>query len=856
MKDFSVKLFRLLIFRSSVLLWLFLSANLASAQVIRDRTLQSPSHARLEQNTFIITGGTRRGSSLFHSFQRFSPADRTASFRGVAAAINNVFVRVTGSEVSQINGAIEVLQPNGSISSANLFLLNPNGILFGAQASLNLGGSFLATTANQINFNDNIRFSAIDPQPLPLLKISAPVGIQFGDRPASIIDRAAPRSDNQGNLVLDAQGNLIGGLQVQSGQTLAFLGGTLELPGGWLVAGGGLTTAGGHIELASVINSGQVLLTQTGRDFRFSYDQIRNFGDISLSDFARLDASGVGGGSIQLHGRSIAIDDSLILANTYGNQNGQGILIHAAQLALDHRAFIAASTIGAGRGGNIRIQADQFAIRHAAQVEANVGDDFDGAITRATGQGGNLFVTANTIQIGGQDSGLFARPTAEDTTPRSRSGTLSIAADRLSVTGGAQISTTNLGAGRSGELAVQASEIELAGVALNRNGAPILQNQLPIVSALVAGTTSIGRGGDLDVETQRLNVRDGAVLQTSTLSSGNAGNLRIQADQVSVSGIAPGGRFPTGILALSGGIPGTRFGGFPNATGNGGNLSLTARSLSVQDGAVIAAGSLNSAQNVRAGDLTVNANIISLDNQAGLLANTNSGNGGSMRLGVERLLVLQQGSEISTTAGSASRGGNGGNIAIDASNGFIVSIPFENSDITANAFSGSGGTVEITTQGIFGLVPRSRADVEHLLGTQDATQLNPQRLNSNDITAISQTNPALNGQVILHDPNVDPTQGLVQLPAVPIAQEPTQGCQVSGTSTAEFFDTGHGGLPPTPYEPLRSSDVLDDLRLPAQKTAESGRLIEAQGWSVNEKGAIILTAEIPSGNLQSQCHLR
>ena len=496
--------------------------------------------------------------------------------------------------------------------------------------------------------------------------------------------------------------------------------------------------------------------------------------------------------------------------------------------------------------------------------------------------GANLSITAADIQVMGRDSGFFVRPAAEDTTARSRSGNLSIATNRLSLSGGAQISTTNLGAGLAGRLTVQAADIELSGVALNRNGIPIIQNRLPMVSALVAGTSSTGGGGALSIETQRLNLRDGAVLQTSTLSSGNAGSLRIRADQVSVSGIAPGGRFPTGILALSGGIPNTKFGGFPNATGNGGNLSLTARSLSVRDGAVIATGSLNSARGVRAGNLTINANILTLTNHAGLLANTNSGNGGSLNLGIQRILTLRQGSEISTAAGSASTNGNGGNIAIDASHGFIVTIPSENSDITANAFSGSGGNVEITTQGAFGLVPRSREDLQRLLGSQNATQLNPRQLNTNDITAISQANPSLSGQVTLHNPNIDPIRGLAELPAVPIAHELTQGCRVSGTSTAEFFNTGHGGLPPTPYEPLSSSDILDDLRIPIRDRVvlaphptpnpmadatratgyresefkESEELVEAKGWTVNAKGTVVLTAQVPPNSVQSQCHLR
>jgi len=259
-----------------------------------------------------------------------------------------------------------------------------------------------------------------------------------------------------------------------------------------------------------------------------------------------------------------------------------------------------------------------------------------------------------------------------------------------------------------------------------------------------------------------------------------------------------------------------------------------------------------------AGNIEVEAGSILLDKAGEIRADAASVDGGNIVLKVKDLLLLRGNdggndggnlSRISTSAGTAQAGGNGGNITINAP--FIVAVPSENSDITANAFTGRGGNINITTQGIYGLQFRPRA-----------TPLS-------DITASSEF--GLNGNVSINTPDVDPSRGLAELPVEPVNVEVAQGCQGGGEqASVEFFNTGKGGLAPNPYEPISSSELWEDVPLPKQRAENpagaSGastspatppnEIVEAQGWLITEKGQVVLVAQMPATHSQRRCGLR
>ncbi|ELR99898.1 filamentous hemagglutinin N-terminal domain-containing protein, partial [Gloeocapsa sp. PCC 73106] len=157
--------------------------NPVVAQIAPDNTL-GDENSRVENrgNRDIINGGATRGENLFHSFREFNvEAGRGAYFEN-PAAIRNILSRVTGNNLSNIQGVLGVL------GNANLFLINPNGIIFGPNARLDMNGSFFGSSANSIVFS-NFEFSTINPEAPPLLTINLPMGLTFRERAERIIAR-------------------------------------------------------------------------------------------------------------------------------------------------------------------------------------------------------------------------------------------------------------------------------------------------------------------------------------------------------------------------------------------------------------------------------------------------------------------------------------------------------------------------------------------------------------------------------------------------------------------------------------------------------------------------------------------
>lgn len=765
------------------------TVNSVFAQVVPDTSLPQNSAVTSVDNNFTITGGTQLEGNLFHSFSQFSVPTLGEAFFNNVSTVQNIISRVTGASISNIDGTLR------ANSTANLFLINANGIVFGRNARLDIGGSFIASTANSLNFADNTRFSATAPQTTPLLTISAPIGLQFGENPRSIQvqgnGQGLRRSDSP---IIDTNN----ALRVQPNQTLALVGGDI------LLEGGTLKTAGGRIELGSVAEAGLVSLAPVSKGFSLGYDGVTNYGNIQLRRATAVDASGENGGDIQVRGRQITLQG--------GSQ-------------------IEASILRTAPGGTLRVTASEL-VELSGSTADNPGDNRR---------------IPTSISIDNREAGQIP-------------GELTINTQRLIVQNGARVSASNTQTGLGGNITVNASnEVQLIGTGLSQGG---LRS-----SGLSVQTRGAGNAGNLTINTKRLIIKDGAEASASTFGAGNGGVVTVNAsDLVELSGASENGELRSRLVAGVGRPEDVLRNNAPRSSGlesgRGGNLIVKTGQLTVGDGAVLAVSSRSNNRNAQgAGSLEVTANSIRLNNRGAISAETFSGQGGDITLQVQDLLLLRGNSQISTTAGTQEQGGNGGNITINAP--FLISVPQENSDITANAFSGQGGRITINAQGVFYLEPRTLQEIQQLLQTTNPIELNPFRLPTNDITAISQTNPNLSGQVTINTPDVDRHLALVNLPTIVVDASAliASGCEAfAGTEGSSFIVTGRGGLPPSPDEPLSNDIVWSDTRLTniksqqvsenqsinasasANPDAKRTKIIPATAWVFNNKGEVTLIA--------------
>ncbi|MEO1187189.1 MAG: filamentous hemagglutinin N-terminal domain-containing protein, partial [Cyanobacteria bacterium J06636_27] len=241
------------------------------------------------------------------SSKEFSvPNDGSAVFNNSSDVVN-IINRVTGGNVSNINGLIE------ATGNANLFLINPQGIVFGQDAKLDIGGSFFGSTADSMNFTDGTVFSALDTQQEPLLTISTPLGLQYGENPGSIVVQGTGSNFIPDPIALRDERNP--GLQVPNGKTLALIGSNIILPGG------NLTAEGGRIEVGSVGSNSNVGLISGDNIWRLDYQEVENFGDIEFSQVASADVSSNNPGSIQLVGSSVVFQDGSSLLGLISGTN-------------------------------------------------------------------------------------------------------------------------------------------------------------------------------------------------------------------------------------------------------------------------------------------------------------------------------------------------------------------------------------------------------------------------------------------------------------------------------------------------------------------------------------------------------
>jgi filamentous hemagglutinin family protein len=777
------------------------------SQIVPDATVNSL--VTPQGNTLQIDGGTTAGTNLFHSFENFSVPTGITAFFNNALRIENIITRITGGKVSTINGLIRA---NGG---ANLFLLNPSGILFGPNASLNIGGSFLATTANSIQFADGVDFSAINVAATPLLTVSVPIGLQMGNNPGEIRVQGTGHRLTLPNTFapLIGAGASSTGLQVLPDKTLALVGGNVSLEGGILSA------RQGHIELGSA-KDGVVNLKPIAQGWRLYYSNLQRFGTLRLSQQALVDASGLGGGEIQLQAAQVSLTEgSLLLMQNQGFQSTGQIAVNATESVQvlgttpqgTFGSSIHSETLGIGKSADIAITTQRLTAQNGGKISTR---------TFTPGASGNVSINvAQAVTVAGFSPivSLTQSTIETNTLGPGQGGALSVSTDQLTLLDGGAVSTFSAGSGSGGEVSINVSGlIDVAGVSPNSRP-----------SSLGSSALRFGNAGNATINTRRLVVREGGVVSSSTLAAGEAGNIVVNASEsVEISGIDPIFRnIPSSIN--SSGLPANpvvqQVLNLPPLTGNSGNAIINTPQLTVTNGGLV---TVRNSGTGDAGNLQLNAGNILLDTQGAIAATTASGEGGNIIVQADTLL-LRRNSALTTTADGT---GNGGNITLDVP----IIVGLENSDIAANALQGAGGNIQISTQGIFG--PEFR------------TESTPE----SDITASSRF--GVSGNVSISTPDIQPDATLVELPAnlIDPQTQVTSGCDIAANN--RFVATGRGGLPSNPTQRLDAeehpwNDVRDlsvfrrQLNRPVSFLRP--RLIEANAWQLNQQGQVEIYVKAP-----------
>jgi len=579
----------------------------------------------------------------------------------------------------------------------------------------------------------------------------------------------------------------------------------------------------------------------------------------------RVEENGTGdGGDITINAQTALIDNSAISFPTSGKGNAGILTINAQDLTLRSDAAIVGDvgSGGQGIGGDISLNVTgRLLIDGATDPGVNIAGS--GESTRITagiglggsGQGGNVAIQAGSFEL--QNGAIIKNSTRG----QGAAGDIQITAGSVDISGSVSqsglrtnILTDTETAFRAGNINVNAGSFRIAeGAALN------------------AQSKGSGAGGTINVKVTGLfEAVSGGQLVTSTFGAGAAGNINVTAAQVTLAGtdsnyaarLAKSANLANaGANSLIQGT-GAASGLFANAIalattntglGKGGDITVTATNVLIQDGAGIEVSSRARGANLdiagSAGTIQVQTNRLTLDTNAFINAETDGGSGGNIQLTIRDLLLMRRNSNISTTAGSAQNGGNGGNITINARKGFIVAALNENNDIIANAFGGKGGTIKLSAFRIIGFKQRSRLSPSEL-----------QNIRSNGISDISASSDVgSDGQISIDSLAIDPSSGLDELEVdlVDPANLIAQGCGPGGNiakSQSSFVVTGRGGVPPKPADsqmrgavPIpwvsRSAAPANDIGKTIEpNSTPTAAIVEAQGIAIAANGQLYLTA--------------
>ena len=812
-------------------------SNGAAAQVTSDGTTATTVSPTV--NGVSIDNGDRAGSNLFHSFTEFSVPNGTEAFFNNANDITNIFSRVTGGNISNIDG---LLRANGT---ANLFLINPAGIVFGEGAQLQLGGSFYGSTADSIVFG-NGEFSATDLATPPLITINAPIGLNFRDNPGAI----------------ETQGSQIGGI-----------------PGDFALIGGLVNLDGGNINARSIHLGG---LTESGS---IDIDQANNFiypenvakADVFIQNGVFLGIFGTTGGEISINANNLTQDGSnafvgrgnaitiqadndvlfdnrsflISLVEDNENQGDAGdVTIRATNVTLDRGSEVLADINGTGNAGNIDIVAtNAINLTNISKLQTQVRGEGDAgnitllansvfmnddskiiADTRGIGDSGDISITV--IEDFLLDRGSFIAAGVEQNGVGAGAN-ININAASLTIRNRASLSSNTKAEGNAGGINITTNALELdnfARVQVSTNPGAIGSGgritvdadnvKITRESVIDSFTNNDFAGGEIVISADNLELASGGTIFTGANSLGDAGGIQLN---ITESLIADGSNIPTefpeiesigdpifpffdNVLDNVQGRTGLLANTSAESQGNGGNITIGvfqqtgdnfvlepndfSDRVNFANGVTVTADSQGTG---RGGTITIKAEDLTLDNGTISAITTvqqpEPDLSSEINLEVPNRINLRNNSTISAQALNQA---NGGTITINTD--FIVANPNENSDIIASAVEGNGGTIDITAESLLGIEKRD---------------LNPQ---TNDINASSNVE-GLDGTVSIETPDGNSLRETPELsndvvsPEVVAARNACTAADVEDDSS--LVVRGKGGVPPQVTEPLGEDLILD-----------------------------------------------
>ena len=477
--------------------------------------------------------GEKFGNNLFHSFDKFNIEKGNSAIFSGPDHIANIIGRITGGKNSVIDGTL--------VSNANLYLLNPNGIIMGPNASLDIDGSFHLSSADYLRFIDGKEFDTVSTK--PILSIESPEAFGFLHNKLSnkIIILGSKLSVKEGNN-LSIIGKEVAVKYVKyDGGAIKIQGEEITLENSYIHNGKGKNS---NIELkAQRISIKNSLMSMETQD-------VEN-GKIDIQADESLEISGTTNGFTGL------------FTNTNGKGNGGDITIKTHELVVNGNSSITTQTNGLGNGGNITVNVDKLNFTNGGRINASIPKNSEGNsgnITINVADSAKITGTWNNKKSSGIASSTFGKGNSGNisiivgnnlilndeatiqtlTKSIGNAGNIYIDTHNLNIMNGADIDASNEGTGqeKGGDINIKATgNVLITAKTYEGKDLEILKKDDGnfLYNNSFGGIYTIaksGSGGNIKLTTKQLTLRKNATISTKSITLGNAGNIQISTNSI------------------------------------------------------------------------------------------------------------------------------------------------------------------------------------------------------------------------------------------------------------------------------------------------------------------------------------